>query len=45
MKKEYEELYITKDKEGEALKRLIEIVKVLRLGQGADARNPYKMHD
>ena len=30
MKKEYEELYITKDKEGEALKRLIEIVKVLR---------------
>ena len=30
MQKEYEEVYITKDKEGEALKRLIEIVKVLR---------------
>ena len=30
MKKEYEELYITKDNEGEALERLIEIVKVLR---------------
>lgn len=30
MKKEYEELYITKDNESEALKRLIEIVKILR---------------
>lgn len=30
MKKEYEELYFTKDNEGEALKRLIEIIKILR---------------
>lgn len=30
MKKEYEELYLTKDKDGEALERLVEIVKILR---------------
>lgn len=30
MKKEYEELYLTKNKDGEALERLVEIVKVLR---------------
>lgn len=30
MKKEYEELYLTKAKEGEALERLVEIVKILR---------------
>lgn len=31
MKKEYEELYITKDNAGEALKRLMEIVRILRI--------------
>lgn len=30
MKKEYEELYLVKDKDGEALERLVEIVKILR---------------
>lgn len=31
IKKEYEDLYITKDNEADALKRLIEIVKILRV--------------
>ena len=30
MKKEYEELYLTKDNEADALLRLVEIVKILR---------------
>lgn len=30
MKKEYEELYLAKDNEGEALERLVKIVSILR---------------